>query len=169
MNLDLTILGWPHTLASVIALAAGAVILVRPKGTPPHKATGRVYALALLAVCITSLGIYQTGRWFFPHTLALVTLALLGAAWLAARFKQPRGAWIHIHLTCMLASYYMLWGGAVNEAFLRVEALGALAARLPPGALQGMTHTVVMAVFTIWIIVANIATAASGRRKPTPA
>jgi uncharacterized membrane protein len=165
MILDLTWLGWPHTLASALALLAGAWVLVRPKGTPRHKAAGRIYSIALAVACVTSLGIFATGRWFFPHTLAVVTLALLAIAVLAARFKRPRGAWIHIHLTCMLLAYYMLLGGGVNEAFLRIEALRPLgpAAGGAPSAAFGITHGVVMMIFLVWIVAANVATFTSGR------
>ncbi|WP_169313746.1 hypothetical protein, partial [Asticcacaulis biprosthecium] len=38
----------------------------------------------------------------------------------AGRFHQPKWLWKPIHLTCMLLSLYMIIGGGINEAFLRV-------------------------------------------------
>jgi uncharacterized membrane protein len=57
MNLDLLPLGWVHLGASLLALAAGTLVLLRPKGTPVPKRRGRVYALALLVTSVTALGI----------------------------------------------------------------------------------------------------------------
>ena len=44
MNLDLFPLGWVHLVASLLALAGGTLIVLRPKGTPAHKRRGRGYA-----------------------------------------------------------------------------------------------------------------------------
>jgi hypothetical protein len=52
----------------------------------------------------------------------------------------------------MLLSAYNLFGGAVNEAFLRIGALRALAgAEALNSPLVGMTHAVVMLVFLLLI------------------
>ena len=53
MNLDLSLLGWTHTLACLCALAAGAVVLVGPKGTSRHRSIGRLYLMAMLATNVT--------------------------------------------------------------------------------------------------------------------
>lgn len=87
MNLDLYPIGWVHFVASLVALAAGAVVLVRPKGTPVHRVRGRVYVVALVITSITALGIYRSGVFFFPHWFgiaALVAVALSGALQAAA-------------------------------------------------------------------------------------
>jgi len=66
MNLDLLPIGWAHLGASLLALAAGTLVLLRPKGTPVHKRRGRIYALSLLVTNVTALGIYRRGVFFFP-------------------------------------------------------------------------------------------------------
>ena len=69
---------------------------------------------------------------------------------LAARLK-PRG-WRYVHLSAMLLSAYNLFGGAVNEAFLRVAPLRALAGdSVLASPLVGMTHRIVTLVFVILI------------------
>jgi uncharacterized membrane protein len=146
MNLDLFPLGWVHLLASLAALAVGMLVLLRPKGTPVHKRRGRVYALTLLVTSLTALGIYRRGIFFFPHWLAIATLIVTTTGVLAAHFKMPRKAWLHLHLTCLLTSLYILVGGGVNEMFLRVDVLRRLAPTLnsPP---VGLTHLGVIIVF----------------------
>jgi uncharacterized membrane protein len=146
MNLDLFPLGWAHLVASLTALAVGMLVLLRPKGTPVHKRQGRVYALALLVTSGAALGIYRRGIFFFPHWLAIAALVVTTAGVLAAHFKIPQKAWLHLHLTCLLASLYILVGGGVNEMFLRVDVLRRLAPTLNSPAV-GLTHLGVIIVF----------------------
>ena len=154
MNLDLLPLGWVHLVASLIALATGFLVLLRPKGTPVHKRRGRVYALTLVATSITALGIYRRGVFFFPHWLAIAALIVVTVGVLAAHFKVPRRAWLHVHLTCLLTSLYLLVGGGVNEAFLRVDALHRLAPTLNSPAV-GLTHLTLQILFLTLIVYFN--------------
>ena len=154
MNLDLLPLGWVHLVASLIALATGFLVLLRPKGTPVHKRRGRVYALTLVATSITALGIYRRGVFFFPHRLAIAALIVVTVGVLAAHFKVPRRAWPHVHLTCLLTSLYLLVGGGVNEAFLRVDALHRLAPTLNSQAV-GLTHLTLPILFLTLIVYLN--------------
>ena len=143
-DLDLFPLGWAHLVASLTALAVGMLVLLRPKGTPVHKRRGRVYALALLVTSGTALGIYRRGIFFFPHWLAIAALVVTTAGVLAAHFKKPQKAWLH--LTCLLTSLYILVGGGVNEIFLRVDLLHRLAPTLNSPAV-GLTHLAVQILF----------------------
>jgi uncharacterized membrane protein len=146
MNLDLFLLGWVHLVASLAALAGGILVLLRPKGTPVHRWRGRIYALALLVTNVTALGIYRRGVLFFPHWLAVAALTVTMVGVLAAHFKIPRKAWLHMHLTCMLTSFYILVGGGVNEVFLRVGILRRLAPTLNSPAV-GLIDLTVIVVF----------------------
>ena len=65
---------------------------------------------------------------------------------LAAHFKIPQKAWLHLHLTCLLTSLYILVGGGVNEVVLRVDVLRRLAPTLNSPAV-GLTHLGVIIVF----------------------
>ena len=146
MNLDLLPIGWVHLGASFLALAAGTLVLLQPKGTPLHKWRGRLYALSLLVTNFTALGIYRRNVFFFPHWLAIAALVLMTAGVLAAHFKKPRRGWLHWHLTCQLGSLYILVGGGVNEVFLRIDALHQLAPTLNSPAV-GLTHLTVQILF----------------------
>ena len=156
MNLDLLPIGWAHLGASLLALAAGTLVLARPKGTPVHKRRGRIYALSLLVTNVTALGIYRRGVFFFPHWLAVAALVLMTAGVLAAHFKRPRRSWLHWHLTCQLGSLYILVGGGVNEMFLRVDALHRLAPTLNFPAV-GLIHLVVQIFFLALVGYFNVA------------
>ena len=73
-----------------------------------------------------------------------------------AHFKQPRG-WMHLHLTCMVASYYMLIGGGVNEVFFRVHALQRIVPDVLNSPIVGRTHFAVQVFFVILIAYFNAA------------
>src|SRR5262245_12889218 len=139
MDLDLSVIGWLHAIVCVVAMAAFVPAMLARKGSPRHRAAGKMYALAYLALCVTSFGIYAEQRFWFPHWLPLAGLLVLAAGYLAVRAK-PRG-WRQVHLVAMLLSAYNLFGGAVNEAFLRIRVLRALAGdNIVASPVVGMTH-----------------------------
>jgi hypothetical protein len=113
---------------------------------PLHKRRGRIYALTLLVTTVTALGIYRRGVFFFPHRLAIAALIITTAGVLAARFRRPRRGWLHLHLTCLLASLYILVGGGVNKVFLRVDILRRLAPTFN-SPVVGLTHLAVQIFF----------------------
>ena len=125
LELDLSLVGWVHTIVCVVAMLAFVPVMIARKGSRRHRTFGRVYSLAYVAVCATSLGIYSQQRFWFPHWLAIGGLVVLVIGYLAAHLK-PRG-WRYIHLSAMLLSAYNLFGGAVNEAYLRIPPLRRLA------------------------------------------
>jgi uncharacterized membrane protein len=165
MNLDLYPVGWVHTIASAIALAAGAVVLVRPKGTPVHRLRGRIYVLAMIATCLTSFAIYRRGIFWFPHWSGVVALVLIAGGFGFAHYK-PLRSWMHWHLSCMIASYYLLIGGGVNEAYVRIDALRRLVPDPLNSPLVGMAHFAAMIIFVLLIAIFN---AALLLRRPRPA
>ena len=124
---------------------------------------GRVYALAFLVTSGTALGIYWRGIFFFPHWLALAALIVTTVGVLAAHFKKPQKAWLHLHLTCLLTSFYILVGGGVNEIFLRVDFLHRLAPTLNSPAV-GLTHFGVIIVFLALIGYFNVVLRVSRER-----
>jgi uncharacterized membrane protein len=163
MNLDLLPLGWVHFLASLVAIVTGAAVLVRPKGTAVHKARGRICAVAIVVTSLTALGIYRVGGFFFAHWFGVAALIITAVGVTAAHFRIPRFGWIHLHLTCMVASFYILIGGGVNEIFLRVNLFRRLVPNLN-SPLVGATHFLVMLLFAVLIGYFNGRTAARAAR-----
>ena len=166
MNLEMSALGWLHSLACVIALASGLFNILTPKGTRLHRRVGDAFAITLVIVCVSALGIYKLHRFWFPHWDALATLVLLAAGWSSARYKWPRRGWIYVHLTSMLLSYYMLIGGGVNEVFLRVDVLHRMiGSDFFRNRLIGVTQGVAMLAFMILIPAFVIATLVGAQRR----
>jgi uncharacterized membrane protein len=83
--LGLTPLGAIHTAISLVALAAGLMAFFRDKGINPANTLGQVYIWTTVLTCLTGFGIFQHGGFGKPHALGVITLLVLGLAWLAAR------------------------------------------------------------------------------------
>jgi uncharacterized membrane protein len=156
MNLDLSLLGWTHTVASLCALATGAIVLAGLKGTSRHRSFGRLYLLSVIATSLTAFGIYRRGVFFFPHWFGVAALCAIAIGLLCVRLRRPKAFWVNAHLTSMVASYYILVGGGANEAFLRVDILRAMAPDLQNSPLVGATHFAVMAAFAILLAYFNV-------------
>ena len=157
MNLDLLPFGWVHFVASIVATALALLVIARPKGTPVHKLCGWIYAAAMLVTSLTALAICRFGIFFFPHWLAIVVMVLIAADLAAAHFRVPASGWVHLHLTGMLGSVYILISVGVNEVFLRIDILRRLAPNLA-SLIVGQTHLTVMILFAALIAYFNIKT-----------
>lgn len=97
-----------HTALGVAALALGFALAARRKGTPVHKWTGRAYALAMLALCISSLGIPAEvgptwGRFGVFHAIAVAGVVYLAFGVLPVLWRGSVRDWYQKHL------YFTLW------------------------------------------------------------
>jgi uncharacterized membrane protein len=166
-------IGWIHTMACMIALATGAVQLVARKGTPTHKTIGRWYFFAMLIANVSVFAIYKFDIRFAPvavgpgifglfHWMAVTTLAALLLGLFAAS-RQKYAVWAYVHPAAMLFTYYMLVGGLINEAFVRVpflhdiaQAQIARAANTSQAPIVGQTQFAAMVFFIgllVWFMV----------------
>lgn len=73
-----------HASSAGLALGLGAWVLWSSKGTPAHRLGGRVWALLMLVVALTSLGIYRES-YSWIHFLSFWTLVVLPYGVIQAR------------------------------------------------------------------------------------
>ena len=88
--LGLTSLGIVHTAISLIAVAAGAVSLIRLREISPRNTLGRVYVWTTVLTCLTGFPIMQHGGFGKPHVLGVLTLLVLALAAVAEAGKLGR-------------------------------------------------------------------------------
>jgi uncharacterized membrane protein len=154
---DVSAIGYVHTLTCVIALLIGAFLILSRKGTALHRRMGRWYVGAMLVANLSAFGILRSGLDIF-HGVAVATLVVLAVGFVAAS-RQNVAGWAYLHPLGMIASYYSLVGGAINEAFARIEVLRSAALSSSPGAgllqtrLVHTTHSVNILVFVILLLV----------------
>ena len=104
-----------HLAAALIALILGAVVLAASKGTPVHKAMGRMWVALLVVISLGSFWIREINDGGFSaiHVLSVVTLLSLAYAIYSIRRGRVRS-----HRLTMIAVYA---GGMIGAG------LGALA------------------------------------------
>jgi uncharacterized membrane protein len=144
------IISWSHILTASASMVLGFLLLVRTKGNSIHMKYGKYYYYCMLINNITALFIYNaTGKWFFPHSLAVATLILIIPSYYILRIRTS-GFPLLFHIIGMVLSYYMLIGGAVNEAFLHTPALRHFMIEQSP--VFGLTHFAVQLIFLTMLI-----------------
>lgn len=84
-----------HITSVLSAAALGIWMFVQPKGTPVHRATGRVWMALMVAAALSSFLIPATilrvvGPFGAIHGLSLVVLGMVAAAIWAARAGRIR-------------------------------------------------------------------------------
>jgi uncharacterized membrane protein len=96
-----------HALAASYALIFGAVnLLAQKKGSKPHRLLGRIWAVAMYVVILTSFGIRtMDGGFNWLHGLSVLTFCTLSAGIWAARKGNIRA-----HRSLMAGSYFGLVG-----------------------------------------------------------
>jgi uncharacterized membrane protein len=120
----LTPLGIVHTAISLVALAAGAMALLRDKEIAPQTTLGKVYLWTTVLTCLTGFGIFRHGGFGAPHALGVITLLVLGLATLAERTTWfGRAAQYIVTVSYSVTFFFHLIPGA-TETFTRLP-LGA--------------------------------------------
>src|SRR5258707_15395384 len=76
----LTTFGIFHTAISLIAVASGAIALIRDQKISWSNSVGRIYVVTTAITCLTGFGIFQHGGFGKPHVLGTITLVVLGVA-----------------------------------------------------------------------------------------
>jgi len=172
---DISLIGWLHSAVYVLALIVGALQLVNRKGTRLHALRGNIYFLSMVVANVTALFIYdgedvlfrrgrppEIGQGFgFFHWLAVLTLALVVLGRFAAS-RQRRAFFAYAHPVCMILSYWFLVGGAINEAFDRIDWVRRAALAVSPGARSIAGYKLLYIVYYIndAVILAALAIAA---------
>jgi uncharacterized membrane protein len=101
-----------HLFAAAAALCLGAVVLVRRKGTPSHKALGRLWVALMTVVALSSFWIYEIRKGAGPswiHLLSVWTLVSLACALYFIRRGQVRA-----HRGFMIGTFLGLAGAGLG-------------------------------------------------------
>ena len=69
-----------HTVAALAALALGALVFMRRKGTGSHRLLGRAWVALMLTTAISSFWIQSNGQFSWIHGLSVLVIAGLGQA-----------------------------------------------------------------------------------------
>jgi len=143
------IISWTHTIAASLSLIFGTIVLFGRKGDVRHRKLGLWYFYAMVVNNLTALLIVNAfGKWFFPHYLAIACLVVIIPGIIAIRRKHKY--WLKVHIISMIVSYYLLIGGAINEAFLHIPKLRPYIINNEP--IVGITHMIAQIIFIVVLI-----------------
>lgn len=107
-------LGSIHTVAALAALALGATILLRTKGSRSHRRLGWTYVISMVLLNVTALAIYRLTGSFGPfHIAAILSLASIAGGIVPAVRRRPAATWVARHYWWMTYSYLGLVAAAV--------------------------------------------------------
>lgn len=121
---NLTAIGMVHAALAVFSIAIGLLQLLRPKGSPMHRARGYAFVYAMLIADGTAMLIFQfTGRFNILHVGAIANLVCIVFA-IVPVLRSPRPAnWKNQHYYWMCWSYVGLLAAATTELIVRTSHL----------------------------------------------
>ncbi|GAB4412625.1 MAG: hypothetical protein OHK0039_18740 [Bacteroidia bacterium] len=118
MSLIHSTTGAVHLVAALVALAAGSIVLLLPKGDLLHRRTGYVFAVSMALLNATAFAIYDLLGHFGPfHVAAAVSSLTLGLGMLAVWRRRPD--WYVQHYYFMGWSVVGLYAAFVAETGVR--------------------------------------------------
>lgn len=109
-----SILLYIHIAAGSMALLAGTINMLRKKGGPNHRSTGRLYVRCMMITGTSALIMAQIKPNPFLFIVGVFTIYLVGTA---NRYIQPATKkpllidWVHTLGMFVFASIFMIWGG----------------------------------------------------------
>ncbi|ARN79487.1 hypothetical protein BST97_13215 [Nonlabens spongiae] len=113
-------IGWFHTIAAIIALITGSLVLAKTKGNKLHKIIGYIYAVSMLIVCATAFMIYKVhGRFGILHFFAVISTITLFLGMTPLLIKR-KADYIVQHLSWMYWSVIGLYCAFAAEVFTRL-------------------------------------------------
>lgn len=116
-----TTLGWFHLITSLTAMILGAFILAAQKGTKKHKQVGYAYAVAMILVCGSAMGIYNlTGNFGMFHILAIVGFLTLLGGMIPMLINNIKREYKAVHVWFMYYSVLGLYAAFASELSVRI-------------------------------------------------
>lgn len=113
-------LGWVHTVFAAVALAAGAAVVLLPKGTRWHRTLGHLYVTSMVGLLASAFFIYDlTGGFGVFHVAAVVAAVTLGVGIFYVLARRPRRSWMEGHAIWMSWSYIGLLCAFTAESLTR--------------------------------------------------
>lgn len=113
--------GLIHSIAGVIALITGTLILILKKGTKLHVSTGYVYVVSMLVLLVSSFMVYRLfDGWGIFHYASLVSSITLIVGMIPPIFMRHKSYWLRLHFTAMYWSVFGLWSAFIAEMSVRI-------------------------------------------------
>ena len=115
-----------HTLISLIALAAGIIVILGLLGSSTMGGMTALYLVTAVATSATGFG-FPFVKFLPSHGVAIISLVALLAAILARYVFRYAGAWRSIYVLGIVSSVFFDAFVGIAQSFGKIAALNALA------------------------------------------
>jgi hypothetical protein len=152
-----------HVIISLIAIAAGLVVMFGLLGSSRMPALTAIFLLFTILTSVTGF-LFPFTQLLPSHMIAILSLVLLAVACIALYAMRLSGPWRAVYVLTALISLYLNVFVLVIQSFLKVPTLTALAPGNPP---TGPAFAVVQGLVLLFFVVVIVG--AWRRFKPMPA
>jgi len=152
LGLSLSAFTTLHVVISLIAIAAGFIVMFGMLGSNKMPTMTGLFLLFTILTSVTGL-MFPFEKLLPSHILSIISLVLLAIACIALYVTGLAGASRWIYVVTALLSLYINMFVLVIQSFLKIPALAAVAPGNPPsGPVFGVVQGVVLLFFIIMII-----------------
>lgn len=144
-----------HVIISLIAIAAGLVVMWGMLSSRPMPGLTAVFLLFTILTSVTGF-MFPFTQLLPSHMIGILSLVLLAVACFALYGQHLKGFWRPTYVLTALISLYLNVFVLVIQSFLKIPVLHALAPGNPPSALIfAVTQGLVLlffagAIFSVW-------------------
>ncbi|AMA55570.1 hypothetical protein [Bradyrhizobium sp. CCGE-LA001] len=155
LGLSLQALTLIHVIISLIAIAAGLVVMFGLLGSKPMPALTATFLLFTILTSATGF-LFPFKELLPSHVIGIISLVLLVIACFALYSMKLKGVWRPVYIVTAMISLYFNVFVLVIQSFLKVPALAALAPAVPPAPPSGPVFAVVQGIVLVFFVVLTI-------------
>ena len=163
LGLSLSAFTLLHVIISLVAIAAGLVVMAGLLGSSRMPALTAIFLLFTILTSVTGF-MFPFTQLLPSHMIGILSLVLLAVACIALYAMKLSGPWRAVYVLTALISLYLNVFVLIIQSFLKVPTLTALAPGNPP---TGPTFAVVQGLVLLFFVVLIVG--AWRRFKPRPA
>jgi hypothetical protein len=152
LGLSLPAFTMVHVIISLIAIAAGLVVMGGLLSSKPMPGLTAIFLLFTILTSVTGF-LFPVKELLPSHMVGILSLVLLAIACIALYGMKLAGVWRPIYVVTAMVSLYLNVFVLVIQSFLKVPALAALAPAVPPNPPSGPAFAVVQGIVLVFFVV----------------
>jgi hypothetical protein len=152
LGLSLPAFTMVHVIISLIAIAAGLVVMGGLLSSKPMPGLTAIFLLFTILTSVTGF-LFPVKELLPSHMIGILSLVLLAIACIALYGMKLAGVWRPIYVVTAMVSLYLNVFVLVIQSFLKVPALAALAPAVPPNPPSGPAFAVVQGIVLVFFVV----------------
>ncbi|WP_128928201.1 hypothetical protein [Bradyrhizobium guangxiense] len=152
LGLSLPAFTMVHVIISLIAIAAGLVVMFGLLGSKPMPALTGIFLAFTILTSVTGF-LFPFKELLPSHIIGIISLVLLAIACVALYAMKLSGVWRPVYIVTAMVSLYFNVFVLVIQSFLKVPALAALAPAVPPAPPSGPVFAVVQGLVLVFFVV----------------